>query len=250
LDMKFRRHSCIYCGKLPSTPTGDHVFARKFFLEHRRGNLPKVPCCRACGDEKSRFEQYLTTGLPFGGRHADAGMNLNTQVPDRLAKNRKLHVELARCSSIVWTPQSSGLLVRTMALPIAAEKLEALLVFIVKGLLWHHWGVTLGSDDFVEVHMAGPEIGRLFDNLARRRAKARVKVDLGAGTFAYEGAQGTDNDAVSVWEFTIYGGLTLGGGCPGETVSRVGAMTGPRRVQRNAERRLKAAGAVLRGGVA
>jgi hypothetical protein len=58
------------------------------------------------------------------------------------------------------------------------------------------------------------QIGRLFGSLLSRHAKAGVKVELDQGTFAYEGAQGTNNDAVSVWEFSLFGGLKLGGGRP------------------------------------
>ena len=70
---------CAYCRTGPSTAQGDHVFPRTFFLESKRGDLPKVPACKQCNDEKSRLEHYLATVLPFGGRHADASVNLEEQ---------------------------------------------------------------------------------------------------------------------------------------------------------------------------
>jgi hypothetical protein len=88
-----------------STRTGDHVFARSFFLEHRRENLPKVPACTVCNNEKSKLEHYLATVLPFGGRHDDAHRNLEELVPSRLGGNARLHRELAEGQEIAEIEQ-------------------------------------------------------------------------------------------------------------------------------------------------
>ena len=42
---KLKDTMSVYCGTRSAT-TNDHVFARKFFLEARRGHLPQVPACR------------------------------------------------------------------------------------------------------------------------------------------------------------------------------------------------------------
>ena len=60
---------------------GDHVFARQLFPVSERDNLPKVPCCDQCNNDKSRLEHYLVTVLPFGAQHADSLSNLKTMVP-------------------------------------------------------------------------------------------------------------------------------------------------------------------------
>src|SRR5947209_15193891 len=53
----FRGLPCVYCGA-PAT-SDDHVIAAKFFLEPQRGNLPQVPACERCNNEKSHLEDYL-----------------------------------------------------------------------------------------------------------------------------------------------------------------------------------------------
>src|ERR1700693_690251 len=111
MSKRFKGKTCVYCGAAPSTTTGDHVFAREFFINARRGNLPKVPACEACNHEKSKLEHYLTAVLPFGGRHTDSAQNLSTLVEPRLAKNAKLHSAL-----------SAGLLVPVSTLPIDGDK--------------------------------------------------------------------------------------------------------------------------------
>ena len=95
---RFKGKTCVYCGVAPSTTTGDHVFAREFFINVRRGNLPKVPACEGCNHEKSKLEHYLTAVLPFGGRHTDSAQNLSTLVEPRLAKNAKLYGVLSACA--------------------------------------------------------------------------------------------------------------------------------------------------------
>lgn len=43
MSKKYKGKLCVYCGERPSTKTGDHVFAREFFLESERDNPIKVP---------------------------------------------------------------------------------------------------------------------------------------------------------------------------------------------------------------
>lgn len=68
MSKKFKGMQCAYCLDAVAT-TVDHVFSREFFLVEDRGYLPEAPACKACNDEKSRMEHYLTAVLPFGGRH-------------------------------------------------------------------------------------------------------------------------------------------------------------------------------------
>lgn len=56
---KYRDKTCVYCGKEKSSTTGDHVIAREFFPTDARQNLPQVPSCVACNNDKSFIEHYL-----------------------------------------------------------------------------------------------------------------------------------------------------------------------------------------------
>jgi hypothetical protein len=218
---------CAYCSERPSV-TGDHVFAREFFLKTQRANLPQVPTCDGCNGEKSKLEHHLTTILPFGGRHPDAFSNLNEMVEPRLAKNKKLHRQLAQHSSKVWTRTQSGLHVLSTALPFEHEPVIELFRYIVRGVLFYHWNVRLAGEHFSEVVLLASDGQKVFDRFLHMRSKARINVNLGNGTIIYDGAQGTDSDFISVWLFSMYGGLTLTS--PGEESVKIGALTGPKRV--------------------
>ena len=69
MSKKFKSQRCAYCAEREAV-TGDHIFAREFFLPSARANLPQAPICEQCNNEKSKLEHYLTTVLPFGGRHS------------------------------------------------------------------------------------------------------------------------------------------------------------------------------------
>jgi hypothetical protein len=175
------------------------------------------------------------TVLPFGGQHIDALDTLQTMVPSRLAKNKKLHRAFARNASEVLTLTRFGLR-PTMALPIEWEKLLELFKYIVRGLMFFHWRVRLTSEhcwDVVPSHSV-PGFDRLLDDWIRGAAKDRVSCNLGNGTFLYEGVQATDNDATSAWRFSIYGGLKVADDA-GETIQHLGVLTGPRRTFEKAD---------------
>jgi hypothetical protein len=164
--------------------------------------LPKVPACESCNNEKSRLEHYLTAVLPFGGRHADALSNLQEFVPGRLAKNAKLHRELAPGRGITLTEEQPGLRVPTMTLPFDSDRLHRLFGFIAKGLLWHHWAVALQAHhDLKVVSLTG--FGEAsFSAFLGLNAKQRVRCVLGNGASSYEGAQGIDYPEFSIWKIS------------------------------------------------
>lgn len=191
---------CTYCLKNPSTKTGDHIFARAFFPESERTNLPKVPACKQCNDEKSQLEHYLTTVLPFGARHRYALSNLK-KVESRLAKNKKLHRELA--TGMQNTSQQ-------LSIPIDSKKILALFKYIARGLICYHWNIHLNSNYDIKVIFATKEIEQFFSRYLHENLKSQqIKNNLGDETFSYQSVQGTDYPEFTLWKFQMLGGATL-----------------------------------------
>jgi hypothetical protein len=229
VSKKFKDKTCVYCAKNLSTNTGDHIFAREFFLPNRRHNLPKAPACNQCNNEKSVLEHYLTSVLPFGGRHEDARLNLEN-VPKRLARNESLHRLLAQRRRTVWGQEKEGLYVPLMALPIKPGSVEKLFEFIVKGLVWHHWQSYLTGEYFVEVQALMDDEAFLFERFfSKISPHLKVSANLGNGTFLYEGFRDIDSPQTTAWRFSLYGGLKLAGGPQErrEGFSLIDAFTGP-----------------------
>lgn len=208
MSKKFKNKTCVYCTEENSSQTGDHIFARKFFLENQRDNLPKVPVCDDCNNKKSELEHYLTAVLPFSGRHADAKENLVKMVPPRLEENRKLQTTLSINRRTMWGRADGRLLPHT-ALPFDYTKMQQLLIFIVKGLAANYFKIVIPKDYFVDVTIPNIRAEELFSGMFNMTSEKRVKKSLGNGTIEFEGAQSDSEIYTTIWKICIYGGLTL-----------------------------------------
>lgn len=224
---RFSNQLCVYCGNEYSISQGDHIFARKFFLEENRANLPKIPACSKCNAEKSLYETYLTAVLPFGGRHAAARENLVAMVPQRLARNQRLKQELKSGMEVSNTGAPT-------VLPIDTSQVQRLFTMITRALLWYHWDVRLPDQYAIECTLLGPHGEYLYQELFKMNSSHFVDESLGNGTFSYYGAQGVGDPNFSIWRFEIYGGLQLTGDrrYPDEIARYVGAISGTRELLR------------------
>lgn len=241
MSKKYKGKLCAYCCKELSV-TGDHVFAREFFLIDKRDNLPKVPSCEACNRDKSKIEHYLTALLPFGGRHKDAHENLKGMVPKRLRKNPKLHKKLAEEHAHILTKRLSDLFSPSMGLPINFESITMLFKYIVKGLANYHWGVYLNDDVLIEIMALTPAGEKFYEErFFCLNCKARATKTLGENTFRYEGVQGLDIPQITAWRFSVYNGLQLTGDPESSTEisSVIGAYSGPKYIFGNANKKVR-----------
>lgn len=229
MSKKYKGGNCVYCDIAPAS-TADHLFAREFFLKEHRNNLPKVPACARCNGAKSQLEHYLTAILPFGGRHRHSRRTLAEMVPGRLARNQRLHQLLKDRMQPGWSHEN-GVMVRTSGIPVDHTKLLRLLDLIARGLVWYHWKARITTLDEVNVWPLWSHNSATFDGIISKNAARRVAVNLGEGTFVYEGAQGVDVDVpqLSAWRITGYGGMQFSDPrSPEEICSVFGILTGPR----------------------
>ncbi len=158
-------------------------------------------------------------------------------VPDRLAKNAKLHRQLASRSSEFWVRTDAGLIVRSMSLPFDTAKLMAYFAYAVRGLLWHHLSLYLPEDSFVTPMCLSDAGAGVINRLLSLNARAYISKNLGNGTVEYRGSQGLDRPEVTVWQFRLYGGIALAGDpqAPDDRTTSVGVFTGPRRAALKAQ---------------
>lgn len=236
---RYKNKPCVYCASQQSV-TGDHVFAREFFLLNHRGNLPQVPTCESCNNSKSELEHYLTAILPFGGRHRDSLETLTSLVPKRLAKNERLRRNLASRSSRVWSLEN-GICQRATAVPLEAGSIERLFGLIAKGLAWHHWKICFTEEHELRTLILTQDKQQYFESIFRLNAAQRVQINLGGGAIQYEGIQGVGCPHVTAWRFTIYGGLIMCGDpeARGEICSQIAVITGQISTFQRAELRRK-----------
>ncbi len=227
VSKKYAGKTCAYCGGVSTSP--DHVIARGFFLPKDRLNLPQVPACGWCNGTKAELEHYVTTILPFGGRHSDAHAMLADMVPPRLARNRRLQRHLAEGWGRTWTPRESGLMAPATTLPVDPERLLGLFKWIARGLTFYHWHISITAAHDVEAIATTRSGDTVIDQQFALRTSARAFANLGKGTFMYEGAQTVDSPETTLWRFSIYGGVRVGDpNAPRELGSRIVVVTRPR----------------------
>lgn len=232
-----RTQLCAYCPA--QAETIDHVFARAFFPKDDWSGLPEVPACERCNNDKSKLEHYLATVMLFGSHLANAVSRLEEMGERRLSKNEKLRRKLQSGTSRVWTTTPSGIRVPTTAIPFDNSQFTPLLKYVVKGLALVEFGLRLDGDDFVNVITATDNAGiPLFRDMLARKSAATARRALGNGTVTYEAAQGVDDPRITVWLIELMGGLTFHEDGK-EYRTKIGALTGPRRVQERTELRYK-----------
>ncbi len=222
----YKGKTCVYCGELETSQTADHVFSRELFPKNGRANLPKVPACEPCNQEKSALEHYLTAVLPFASQHPEASKLLEERVPDRLAKNVKLHREIAAGRGNVML-REHGTLSPRMTIPFEGKKLSALFRMVLRGLVAHHWNVFVPQDYHVGAGILTPTGDQFMRQLFMKRPNQHVAANLSNGLMLYEGVQGIDNPALTIWRFQIYGGTQFGGDprAANEVASDIWAMS-------------------------
>ncbi len=209
MSKKYKNKTCVYCTENLSI-TGDHIFAREFFLKNQRSNLPKVPSCEKCNNGKSKLEHYLTATLPFGGRHDDAKKNLKKMVPKRLDKNVKLHKNLSAKMNRFWIQQDSGIYAKQTGFKIEGTAITELFGYIVRGLYWLHCNMILEKDAYIRVLALSKYGEEYFDtNFISIKEFDYYYKNYGSGTISYEGVTDPNNSMLSCWVFSIYGGLQL-----------------------------------------
>lgn len=218
---RFLGKTCVYCCVPESSECPDHVIARSFFLDRKRGDLPQVPACRSCNKAKSDLEHYLATVSVFGATHKDAHETIEAFAERRLGKNEALRRELA--AGIQRNE-------REMTVPFRGEKLRFLNEYIARGLAYWHWQLLLPPDACtVHAEFLIAEGAEKIEQLMHSPNNRHIDQNLGDGVFLYHGTQATDVPEITLWRMSsLYGGRVADGD---EIVDFAYVITVPKRLQ-------------------
>ncbi|KUO64485.1 MAG: hypothetical protein APF80_04800 [Alphaproteobacteria bacterium BRH_c36] len=210
---KFRNKTCAYCGVPGASATGDHVFAREFFLVRHRANLPQVPACASCNSEKSRLETYLLQIMPLGANHPEAQETIQTLMPKRAAHraNKVLHDVIDNSRETVWLTVQTGQQHERIPVYLDADRLRSWCGLVGRGLAFFHWGVVT-PDYKVEAIPLAPKVEHDILAMARRyKGGEYAEGSVGNGAFAYRGFKCADGEPASIWMINMYGRMPIGG---------------------------------------
>ena len=219
----YRTHQCVYCALRPATVV-EHIFAKKFFVLERRADLPTAPACEECNTKKSKLEMYLMSVMPFGCENIDGPDALAAAEP-RLAKNPRLHRELIDGHSVRLGFRNGKIAPVMMTVPIEPDKVLQFFEYAAKGLMFWHWKASLQLKHKCKAHFLSGEGELRLNKLLSLKRTTRVNVNLGEGTYAYEGVQSQDAPELTVWKFQMMGSASLEVR-PGLELRYVGVLTG------------------------
>jgi hypothetical protein len=217
---KFKHKTCAYCGKRGTSETGDHVFAREFFLVKHRAYLPQVPACARCNSDKSRLESYLLQMMPLGANHADVPEASRTLMPKRAAHpaNKVLRDIIERPHEPVWLTDQDGQRQERIPVYVDANMLHDWCGLVARGLAFHHWGVATPDYEVETIPLAAEVERDILAFASHLKGGEYIERLVGNGAFAYRGFRCADGEPASMWMIYLYGRMPIGGD---PTVSRV-----------------------------
>ncbi len=210
---RFKGKTCAYCGEVGASMTGDHVFARQFFLVKYRANLPEVPACDRCNSDKSRLESYLLQIMPLGANHADAQEASRTLMPKRAAHpaNKVLRDIIEHPHETVWLTDQDGKRQERIPVYVDANMLHDWCGLVARGLAFHHWGVATPDYQVEAIPLAAEVEHDILAFASRLKGGEYVERSVGNGAFAYRGFRCADGEPASMWMIYLYGSMPIGG---------------------------------------
>lgn len=210
---KFKNKTCAYCGVPGASATGDHVFARQFFLVKHRANLPEVPACYRCNSVKSGLESYLLQIMPLGANHADAQETTRTLMPKRAAHpaNKVLREIIERPEETVWLTDQDGQPRERIPVYIDANMLHDWCGLVARGLAFFHWGVATPNYQVETIALAVEVEQDILAMASRYKGGEYVERSVGNGAFGYRGFKCANGEPASMWMIYLYGRMPVGG---------------------------------------
>jgi hypothetical protein len=210
---RFKGKLCAYCGEVGASTTGDHVFAREFFLVRHRSNLPQVPACVRCNSEKSSLESYLLQIMPLGGNHAEAHETTKTLMPKRAAHpaNKVLRDIIESPKQTVWLTDQAGQRHKRIPVYVDAIKLQDWCGLVARGLAFFHFGVATPDYQVETIPLAAEVEHDILAFACRYKGGEYVERAVGNGALDYRGFKCADDEAASMWIIQLYGGIPIGG---------------------------------------
>lgn len=177
--------SCYLCGK-PAT-TKDHIPPKALFARPRPNNLLTLACCQECQRAYSLDEEYFRNNISM---ISDYGKAKEIWEATRRSYRRRPRI-FGEITSRVF-PVRIG----ANVLPVVRfdrQRTSRVLAKIAKGLVYHHTGRSLPSDQPADVLLDADleKIDELIRQLPYRRRWGK--------TFGYVGGMATDEPDVGLW---------------------------------------------------
>jgi hypothetical protein len=201
---------CAYCGK-ENPKTRDHIPLRGLFPKPWPKDLITVPCCDSCHDDSSDDDLYFRTVLLTASNLSADNMAIKQMDHAIKSLNRPNRSKLANLirNSIIDTEivTEAGLIIGNWpAMKIDHDKIEKVLIRIVRGLFFREFRVPLPKDCnvFAKIDQFGKDASVLSKEGCFCQAKWAAD-----NLFGYTYARAIDKEDASVWLGVFYQQVTF-----------------------------------------
>lgn len=202
MPQKSKKPICAICGKRPAT-TVDHIPPKGVFSKPRPANLITVPACFHCNHGASKndekFRVYLS--LHVGIDTPEKKSLWDDHALRSVRHNNRLRQEILQKMAPVEINTPSGIVLgKRTAVLWNSKSHDSVIERTIRGLYYHHYHVTLGSQAQVKVQW----LHRL-DNNVYEQTKHWHENDIGKGALIYKYGRAEDAPLNSFWVFQFYG---------------------------------------------
>lgn len=212
--------NCAYCGKNPAeVPDGDHVIARGFFAEAKRNNTVvyiRVPVCKQCNGKKGAIEQDIMTyfATSIKAEHEDAASLFapgGTFERSFKGGHRPWSSFLQNAKQVWVFYNEAGLWMPSLQVSVDPAKVQEYLEFVIRGLFFYHFKVTL--PDYCGIYVSqsrSEDWHRTFQasvQMAGVNADTDGPFDVGDGVFRYLFRREVGQKQIQIppmWMFSFY----------------------------------------------
>lgn len=199
---------CPYCAEAEPT-TKDHLPPKGIFPTPRPSDLITVPCCAACNNAASiydeRFKVFLS--LHIGDAKEDTSRLFHEHTRRTLRHNRKLMRKILGGLNPAYLTNRQGIITgQGYTIRWDSEAHDQVIGRMIRGLYFHHFDAVLPKATPITIHWyreLSDDTFALAQQLHRRT--------VGDGQFEYAFGRATDNPDSSVWIFQFYQSHWAGG---------------------------------------
>lgn len=191
---------CVYCGEVAETK--DHVPPKCFFPKPYPENLLTVPACERCNQNLSKDEDYarivLSSARVDGEELPLAEVIWEQKVSRSLRRNTKIAFDIYNSMRAIDA--------NNLAFRIDRNRLDKIIVKIVKGLYFAHFQKRIDDSYTVSVHLfPGQQSFPHFypHELIESILSSPIRT-IGEGVLRYRWITSDENDNFSVWVLSFY----------------------------------------------
>jgi hypothetical protein len=196
---------CVYCG-ISGPLTKDHVPPKCLFPRPRPTDLITVPACETCNGSFSTDDEYFRIAMVAPATEHTDGARVWQEVRRRIRKQPKLRQTLVQSITPIEVRTKAGLyLGTTKALSLSTPRIHAVLHRIIRGLLWHHYGVLLPVSTAAFETRHNPDVTPILPMLQADTVRSGV----GGEVFRYRHGLTRESLMVSLWWTCFYATTTF-----------------------------------------